>query len=120
MNIRIEPYSLKYRDAFFKLNEEWITNYFQMEKPDRDALKKPQEYILEKGGFIFVATIDDEPMGVCALIKRDALNCYELAKMAVSPKAQGKGIGFLLGQAAIDKATALKAERIFLESNTVL
>lgn len=120
MNIKIEPYTPKYSDAFYKLNEAWITTYFQMEKPDRDALGNPQEYILDKGGSIFIATVDDEPVGVCALIKRDDLNCYELAKMAVSPQAQGKGIGFQLGRAAIEKATVLKAERIFLESNTVL
>jgi GNAT superfamily N-acetyltransferase len=45
---------------------------------------------------------------------------YELAKMAVSPKARGKGIGFLLGKAIIDKATQLGATNIYLESNTVL
>ncbi|MEO0433444.1 MAG: GNAT family N-acetyltransferase, partial [Cyanobacteria bacterium J06656_5] len=34
--------------------------------------------------------------------------------------AQGKGIGWLLGQAAINRARELGAETIFLESNTVL
>jgi len=120
MNVKIEPYQEKYKSAFYKLNEEWITNYFKMEQPDRDALENPQEYILDKGGFIFVATLNDEPVGVCALIKRNDMNCYELAKMAVSPKAQGKHIGFMLGQAVIEKATSLKTERLFLESNTKL
>jgi DNA-binding MarR family transcriptional regulator/GNAT superfamily N-acetyltransferase len=45
---------------------------------------------------------------------------FELAKMGVSPLAQGRGIGFLLGQACIEKARALGAERIYLESNTRL
>jgi GNAT superfamily N-acetyltransferase len=40
--------------------------------------------------------------------------------MAVTEKAQGKGIGWLLGQAAIYKARKLRAETIFLESNTIL
>ncbi len=120
MNVKIEPYQPKYKNAFYKLNEEWIKTYFKMEKPDRDALDNPKGYILDKGGFIFVATIDKEPVGVCALIKRDDLQCYELAKMAVSPKAQGKNIGFLLGQAVIEKAASLKASRVFLESNTIL
>jgi DNA-binding MarR family transcriptional regulator/GNAT superfamily N-acetyltransferase len=120
MDVKIEPYQPKYKDAFYKLNEEWITKYFKMEKPDRDALDNPKGYILDKGGFIFVATVDKEPVGVCALLKRDDLNCYELAKMAVSPKAQGKNIGFLLGKAVVDKAVSLKAKRLFLESNTIL
>lgn len=120
VNVKIEAYQPKYKKAFYRLNEEWITTYFKMEKPDRDALENPKESILNKGGFIFVATINKEPVGVCALIRRDDLDCYELAKMAVSPKAQGKNIGFMLGQAVINKALSLKADRIFLESNTIL
>jgi GNAT superfamily N-acetyltransferase len=45
---------------------------------------------------------------------------YELAKMAVSPRAQGKNIGWLLGKAAIDKARSLRAKKLYLESNTIL
>ncbi|ULT25075.1 GNAT family N-acetyltransferase [Sphingobacterium sp. E70] len=40
--------------------------------------------------------------------------------MAVSPKAQGKNIGWLLGQAAIYSAKDLGASKIYLESNTIL
>ncbi|MNL33737.1 Acetyltransferase (GNAT) family protein [compost metagenome] len=53
-------------------------------------------------------------------MKRDDINCYELAKMAVSPKAQGKNIGFMLGQAVVEKAKSIKTDRLFLESNTIL
>ncbi|HTJ53657.1 MAG TPA: GNAT family N-acetyltransferase, partial [Cyclobacteriaceae bacterium] len=56
-----------------------------------------------------------------ALIKmKDPEYDYELAKMAVSPKAQGKNIGWLLGQATIEKAKSLGAKKIYLESNTIL
>lgn len=120
MDIKIVPYQEKYKSAFYKLNEEWITKYFKMEQPDRDALENPQGYILEKGGFIFVATMNEEPVGVCALIKRDDLNCFELAKMAVSPKAQGQQIGYKLGKAVVEKAIELNEKRLFLESNTIL
>ncbi|UOF02462.1 bifunctional helix-turn-helix transcriptional regulator/GNAT family N-acetyltransferase [Bdellovibrio reynosensis] len=120
ISVKIESYKPKYKEAFFKLNEEWISKYFKMEQPDRDALGNPKGYILDKGGAIFVATLNGEPVGVCALIKRDDLNCFELAKMAVSPKAQGKNIGYLLGKACIEKAEELKTDRLFLESNTIL
>ncbi len=120
MSIRIEPYSAEYRDAFYRLNEEWITTYFQMEPLDHQALEDPQKYILDRGGHIFVATVDTEPLGVCALIRRDDLDCYELGKMAVSPKAQGEGLGWKLGRAVVEKARELGARRILLETNTVL
>jgi GNAT superfamily N-acetyltransferase len=120
MDVKIEPYQPKYKDAFYKLNEEWITTYFKMEQPDRDALDNPDSYILDRGGSIFVATINGEAVGVCALIKREDLNCFELAKMAVSPKAQGKGVGYLLGKAVLDQAIAQGEKRVYLESNTIL
>lgn len=120
MEVKIEPYQEKYKEAFYKLNEEWISSHFKMEQPDRDALNNPDSYILEKGGSIFVATINGEAVGVCALIKRDDMNCFELAKMAVSPKAQGKGIGYLLGKAILEKAISQGEKRVYLESNTKL
>ena len=51
---------------------------------------------LEKGGEILVALYKNEPVGVCALLKmNDEYYDYELSKLAVSPKVQGKGIGVL-------------------------
>jgi len=43
-----------------------------------------------------------------------------LSKMAVSPEAKGKGIGWLLGNAAIEKSKEAGFKRLYLESNTVL
>jgi ribosomal protein S18 acetylase RimI-like enzyme len=45
---------------------------------------------------------------------------FELAKMAVSLKAQGKNVGWLLGQAMVKKASEAGATKIYLESNTIL
>jgi N-acetylglutamate synthase-like GNAT family acetyltransferase len=68
-----------------------------------------------------VALYEEEPVGCLCLIKMDDLEYdYELAKMAVSPKAQGKNIGFLLGQTIIEKARSLGAKKLYLESNTAL
>ena len=90
-----------------------------MEESDHKALDHPEEYILDPGGHIYIALYDGEAVGACALIKMDDKK-FELAKMAVSPKAQGKSIGTLLGQACIDKAKELGADTLFLESNTKL
>ncbi|MEM9000357.1 MAG: bifunctional helix-turn-helix transcriptional regulator/GNAT family N-acetyltransferase [Bacteroidota bacterium] len=118
---KIVAFSPKYATAFRALNEAWINRYFKIEPADRIALENPQTHILDKGGFIFVALYENEAVGVCALLKINRGGyAYELAKMAVSPKAQGKGIGYLLGKAVIAKAKALRAKRLFLESNTRL
>lgn len=119
--IDIVSYRPEYQNDFRKLNEEWITAYFEMEDADREALDDPENYILKKGGKILVAIENNIVLGVCALLKmQDDTYDYELAKMAVSPKAQGKGIGLLLGEAIVNKAKDLGAKSIYLESNTIL
>lgn len=120
-DVEIVEYEPKYQSAFRNLNEEWISNYFEMEETDYKSLDNPQEYILDKGGKILVALYKNEPLGVCALIKmNDKDYDFEMAKMAVSPKAQGKSIGWLLGQAIINSAKELGASKLYLESNTIL
>ncbi|SKC54509.1 bifunctional helix-turn-helix transcriptional regulator/GNAT family N-acetyltransferase [Ohtaekwangia koreensis] len=119
--VKIVDYQPKYQKAFRDLNEEWISKYFKMEEADYKALDNPKGYILKNGGHIYVALYDDVPVGVCALIKMDdPVYDFELAKMAVSPRAQGKNIGYLLGQAVIKKAKSLGASKLYLESNTIL
>ncbi|MGN8056553.1 bifunctional helix-turn-helix transcriptional regulator/GNAT family N-acetyltransferase [Pedobacter sp. 22163] len=121
LKIEIVDYQPKYQEIFRSLNVEWISQYFTMEETDYKALDNPQGYILDKGGFILVARYEGEPLGVCALVKmNDGEYDFELAKMAVSPKAQGKNVGFLLANAIIDKAKSLGASKIYLESNTIL
>jgi len=120
-DVQIVGYKPAYQDAFKRLNEEWISKYFKMEAADHKALDHPQKNIIDKGGHILVALYNNEPVGVCALIKMDdPVYEYELAKMAVSPIAQGKNIGWLLGQAIIEKARSLGAKKLYLESNTIL
>jgi GNAT superfamily N-acetyltransferase len=117
--IQIVDFIPAYQPAFRQLNEEWITTWFRMEEGDYKALDHPREYILDKGGHIFMALYKGEPVGTCSLIRMDD-GSFELAKMGVSPKTQGLGIGYLLGRACIEKARALGARRVYLESNTRL
>jgi len=119
--VQIVNFEPKHQAIFKALNEEWISTYFELEEADYKALDHPKTYILDRGGKIFVALYNNEPVGVCALIKMDDPNYdYELAKMAVSPKAQGKNIGYMLGQAAINAAEIMGASKLYLESNTIL
>lgn len=119
--VRIVAYGPEYKEAFKTLNEEWIRTFFVMEAGDYKLLDHPEEQILDKGGHIVVALLNSEPVGTCALIKsNDEPLTFELSKMAVSPKAQGKKIGWLLGKALVEKAREMNASRIFLETNSVL
>lgn len=119
--VRIVEYEPCYQPVFRKLNEQWITQHWQLEPHDIECLDHPQESIIDRGGHIFVALYRSEPVGVCALCKMDdPVYEYELAKLAVNPDIHGKGIGYLLCKAVVDKAKSLGARNIFLESNTLL
>lgn len=118
-SVEIIDYSPKFRDDFKRLNYEWIDQYFEREDADRHYLDHPDEKVLQPGGHIYMARYQSEVVGTCALVNVDNTT-YELAKMAVTTHARGKGIGRLLGQAAIAKARELGATRIYLESNTAL
>lgn len=89
--VQIVNYEPQYKEAFKALNEEWIKTFFTMEAGDYKLLDNPQKYIIDKGGYIIVALLNGEAVGTCALVKiSDEPLRFELSKMAVSPKAQGK------------------------------
>lgn len=115
----VVPYERGHQDAFRRLNEAWISRHFRIEPPDTRVLEAPQAEILDKGGQIIVAMHGDEVVGVCALLRVDA-DTFELAKMAVAESARGLGIGYLVGQEAVERARRAGASRLILESNTVL
>lgn len=120
-DIKIVPYEPCYQSAFKTLTEEWINAHWQMEEADKKAVEHPQEYIIDRGGAIFVALYKEQPVGVCALYKLNGSTYdYELAKLAVSPKVHGKGLGEQLCETVINKAIEQGGKKIFLESNTLL
>lgn len=108
----------KYLNDFIRLNEEWITSYFQLEEIDRKLAANPQK-VIEDGGYIYSLVFNNEVVGVCALFN-EGNNVYELARMAVSPKHQGKGYGDKLINICLSKAKEIKANKIYLVSNTKL
>jgi len=105
--------------AFRDLNLAWIRQHWTPEAGDWASLGNPEEKILAPGGAIFMAEVDGEVKGCCALMHHGG-GRFELAKMAVDPSAQGLGLGAALGEAVIAEAQARGGQVLFLESNTVL
>ena len=117
--VEIVDFRLEHAEAFRQMNLDWINHYWEVEVADRLYLDHPQEKILDPGGAIFMALCDGETVGTVALIPMGG-GSYELAKMAVDERARGKGIGWLLGKALLDRAREVGATRVYLESNTIL
>ena len=117
--VKVITYEPQYARHFKNLNIEWINTYFTVEEHDLEQLNHPEDHILADGGEIFFAQINDDIAGTCALVKTGSAE-YELAKMAVSPKYQGRKIGNALMDAVIAKTKELGGTHLWLGSNRVL
>ena len=117
--VEIVDFRPEHADAFRRMNLDWINHYWEVEDADRLCLDHPQEKILDSGGAILMAMYDGEAVGTVALIPMGG-GSYELAKMAVDQHARGRGIGWELGRAVLERAREVGATRVYLESNTIL
>jgi putative acetyltransferase len=108
----------KFLEDFIRLNEEWISTYFEIEEVDRKLAANPYQ-IVENGGHIFSLVSEKEVLGVCALFN-DGDGVFELARMAVSRQSQGGGLGHKLMLACLAKLSEIGANKVYLVSNTKL
>jgi len=118
-NIEIIEYNDHLKEHIKTLNYEWLQKHFQIEEADKKALLNPKKEIIDKGGFIYYVKLDTEIIGTASLIKKTN-TVFELAKMAVSDKHQGFGIGKLLLEYCLKKATEKNMSKLILYSNTYL
>ena len=105
--------------AFQALNEAWITRHFALEPSDRRVLGNPRGEVIDAGGVILMALDGEEPVGCVALIAMED-GGFEIAKMAVLEARRGEGLGAALMVACIERARAVGAPRLYLESNLAL
>jgi ribosomal protein S18 acetylase RimI-like enzyme len=119
IDVRIVAYAPEHRAALRDLNLEWIAAFFEVEPEDRRVLDDPETHILSPGGAILMALDGDDPVGTGALIPAGPHE-YELAKMAVTPRAQGRGVGRRLCAALIELARTRGAHRVELVSHRSL
>lgn len=117
--IETVPYRDEFRSAFERLNRDWIEQYFALEDADREVLGDPRRKIIDPGGQVFFVLERGEVVGTCAVLRHNA-DDYEIAKMAVSPSARGRGFGDMLMEAAVAFASEAGASRVIIVSNTVL
>lgn len=117
--ITIRSFESKDATIFKQLNIEWLKTYFEVEPIDEFVLSNPTEQIIEPGGFIFMAEINNEVVGTFAF-KKDAEGFMELTKMAVLPANRGGGVGKALLAFALEFSLQQQWPFIYLYSNTKL
>lgn len=117
-DVELLDYDPQYDQVFHDLNIEWLETFFYVEAHDTEVLENPKSYIIDNQGYIFFARFNNEIVGTVALINEK--ECYELSKMAVSPKYQGLKIGQKLMDKCIEFSRAQGWEKIMLYSNRIL
>jgi GNAT superfamily N-acetyltransferase len=105
--------------AFRQLNEEWITRFFKLEPKDVETFADPEGKILAHGGRILMAMDGEHAVGCCALVAMGPGE-FEVAKMAVTPEYQGRGVGRLVLEGTVGLARQMGARRLYLETNHAL
>ncbi len=118
--LEIVNFNNEYAKNFYALNIEWLETYFYVEPYDEEVLSKPQKYIIDKGGHIFFAKLNNEIVGTVALMPLDKNGTFELTKMAVSPEHRGHKIGQQLITKCIDFSKENDFKNLLLYSNTLL
>ncbi|MDU8886201.1 GNAT family N-acetyltransferase [Yeosuana sp. MJ-SS3] len=119
MTFDIIHFDNRFSKDFYDLNIEWLTTYFYVEPLDEEVLSKPEQYIIEKGGYIFFAKLNEDIVGTVALMPIGN-HLLELTKMAVSPKHRGFKIGQKLMKYCIDFAKEKQLTKLVLYSNRKL
>lgn len=118
-SLDIVDYKPSWKKHFRTLTCEWLDHYFSVEEDDEAVISDPKGRILDAGGAIIFARLDSRFVGTCALMRHNG-TCFELAKMAVTPKARGMGIGRRLAMEVMERARSLDAETLYLQTSPKL
>lgn len=122
-DLQIVPYRSTLKEAFVRLNLEWIEKYFRVEEHGKEIFSNVEERVINNGGEILFALRDDVAVGCCALLHHptnNSLGEWEIAKMAVTSSERGKGVGSRLLEAMLEEARRRGISDIYLEGNTHL
>ena len=115
-NIEIIDYNEKYHADFKRLNLDYLDKYNLTESHDMIILDNPEEIVLGRGGFLWLAKAEDEIVGTVGLMN-EGHGIFELIKMCVAESWRGKGISNLLMETCLQKVKELGGEKLFLFSN---
>lgn len=111
--VKIIPYRSTYRRFFKSLNYEWLEADFEIEPRDETMLADPKRQIIDPGGGVFFALLNKQVIGTVAVL-RQSDRVFEIAKMAVTARYRGRGVGTKLLDAATEFARKRGAESIVL------
>lgn len=118
--VNIISFEKQYTKDFYNLNIEWLKTFFYVEPYDEDVLSNPEKYIINKGGHILFAKLNNTIVGTVALMPLGDNGNLELTKMAVLPEHRGHSIGQKLMKHCIDFANTNNIPKLIIYSSRKL
>jgi GNAT superfamily N-acetyltransferase len=115
-NIEIIEYDEKYHTDFKRMNLDYLDKYNLTESHDMIILDNPEEIVIGRGGFIWLAKAGEEIVGTVGIMN-EGHGIFELIKMCVAESWRGKGISKLLMETCLQKVKKLGGKKLILFSN---
>lgn len=101
--MRIDTYKPKYKEAFVRLNTEWLTRFYWIESFDRYAMDHVEELIGQGAMAFFAVDEEEEVMATCMAMPLEGTT-WEICKLAAKNQYTGTGAGSAVLQAAMNYA----------------
>lgn len=114
--VEIIEYNRIYHEDFKRLNLDYLDKYNLTESHDMIILDNPEEIVLARGGFLWLAKEEEQIVGTVGILP-EGYGIFELIKMCVAESWQGRGISKLLIETCLQKVKELGGEKLFLFSN---
>lgn len=101
--MKVDTYKPKYKEAFVRLNTEWLTRFYWIESYDQYAMDHVEE-LIEQGAMAFFALDDkEEVIATCMVMPLEGAT-WEICKLAARNQYTGTGAGSAVLRAAINYA----------------
>ena len=95
------------------MNLDYLDKYNLTESHDMIILDNPEEIVLGRGGFLWLAKAGDEIVGTVGIMP-EGHGIFELIKMCVAESWRGRGISKLLMETCLQKVKELGGKKLFL------
>lgn len=116
--LEIVDYTDELAEDFYRINADWISKMFVMEKADEEVLRDPKRFIIDQGGqILFARTADGQIIGTGALQPVGDEGDYEFTKMGVDEGFRGLKAGAVLMNALLLRARQMGVKKLHLLTN---
>ncbi len=113
--MKIVTYKPEYKEAFVRLNTEWLKRFYWVESFDQYAMDHVDELISQGAMAYFALDDKGEVLATCMAMQLEGTT-WEICKLAAKNQYTGTGAGSAVLQAAMEYAGNQGAKKLVLIS----